>query len=187
MRNKMTIKKAVKRKVVKRKAPAKPKVDWKKATDFIGVRWNVKAVPMTSGIYNKFRGFTSPAADEDPKRPGYVVRYPGSAQYVSWTPKEIFEVSYQRMDKMDFSRALFMLKSGVRIARKGWNGKKMWLTLVPATPDTTIKRGTPYAKAGLKRVIIDAHIDMMTAKGTMQPGWLASQADILAEDWTVVV
>lgn len=46
--------------------------------------------------------------------------------------------------------------------------------------------GTDYQKAGLTAVCIDPHIDMYTAKGTMQPGWLASQADMLADDWMVV-
>jgi len=35
-------------------------------------------------------------------------------------------------------------------------------------------------------VDINPHIDMFTADGSMQPGWLASQADMLATDWCVV-
>lgn len=48
------------------------------------------------------------------------------------------------------------------------------------------REGTPYAKAGIEVVDINPHIDMFTAQGTMQPGWLASQADMLADDWRIV-
>ena len=88
---------------------------------------------------------------------------------------------------MNFSKALKKLKKGHKIARAGWNGKAMWIILqrgskapIPMTP------GTNYANHGLVEVVINSHIDMMTADGSMQPGWLASQSDILAKDWRVV-
>ncbi len=68
---------------------------------------------------------------------------------------------------MDFGKALDILKAGGRVARTGWNGKGMWLVLVHGS---------------MKPVTID----MFTAQGAMQPGWLASQADVLAEDWEEV-
>lgn len=87
---------------------------------------------------------------------------------------------------MDFGGALQALKSGRRVSRKGWNGKGMWLVLVGASDVAELKSGTPYALSGLHSVSINAHIDMMTAQGAMQPGWLASQTDMLAEDWIEV-
>jgi hypothetical protein len=77
------------------------------------------------------------------------------------------------------------LQNGQKVRRSGWNGKGMWLTYVPGTFDAPLKEGTPYAKAldGESFVTIDGHIDMFTAKGSMQPGWLCSQADLLATDW----
>ena len=93
---------------------------------------------------------------------------------------------------MNFGQAIEALKSGGKVARDGWNGKGMFLVYVPGTPDCPLRAGTPYAAAlcdggtGQTHVSINPHIDMMTATGEMQPGWLASQTDMLAEDWTVV-
>lgn len=81
---------------------------------------------------------------------------------------------------MKFGEALEALEAGERVARSGWNGKGMWLVLVPAS---TI----PAFTEGLIGGDINAHIiDMKTATGEMQPGWLASQADMLAKDWEVL-
>lgn len=87
---------------------------------------------------------------------------------------------------MDFGKALAALKRGELVAREGWNGEGMWLVLVPGTPQVKFTEGSIYQKAGLVQADINPHIDMMTAQGTMQPGWLASQTDMLAEDWMVV-
>ena len=90
------------------------------------------------------------------------------------------------MDEIkNFGWALEMLKDGLKVCRSGWNGKGMWLVLVagqvaPVQPDSV------YAKGGKSEVVINPHIDMMTATGEMQPGWLASQTDMLAEDWEIV-
>ena len=63
---------------------------------------------------------------------------------------------------------------------------RMWLVYVPGS-EVEVREGTPYWNAGLRgKIKIDGHIDMYTAQGTMQPGWLASQADMQAEDWVVV-
>ena len=88
---------------------------------------------------------------------------------------------------MGFGGAIFQAKLGEKIAREGWNGKGMFITYVPGSK-VTLQPGSAYAKLFPKRkgVIIDAHFDMFTAQRTMQPGWLASQADILANDWVIV-
>lgn len=69
-----------------------------------------------------------------------------------------------------FEDALTYLKVGQRVSREGWNGKGMWLAL--QTPDSGSKMTLPY-------------IFMSTAQGDLVP-WLASQTDLLAEDWSVV-
>lgn len=79
---------------------------------------------------------------------------------------------------MDFGQAIVELKAGNRISRVGWNGKGMWLALIH--PGNAM-----FAKYG-ERVPMSPCIGMKTVKGDMQPGWLASQADILAEDWVIV-
>jgi hypothetical protein len=86
---------------------------------------------------------------------------------------------------MNFGDALAALKHGRRVAREGWNGKGMFLFLVPGS---TFKVSRPpllgiYAEG--TEINYHAHIDMKTAQDTVVP-WLASQTDVLAEDWTIV-
>jgi hypothetical protein len=93
-----------------------------------------------------------------------------------------------RRDIMDFGEALALLKSGHRVSRQGWNGKGMWLVLVPGTPVAQLREGTPYREAlGQEECEILPHIDMWTTNAdgrrAMLPGWLASQTDMLATDW----
>jgi hypothetical protein len=88
---------------------------------------------------------------------------------------------------MNIGGAVKALKLGDKVQRGGWSGKGIFLILVPASPNIKPVAGTPYSKAGIQNeVTIDAHIDMYTAQGSMQPGWLASQADLLADDWQIV-
>ena len=58
--------------------------------NYIGTKL-IKAEPMTRGAYNKYRGWTIPE-NENPEDEGYLVRY--SDNYVSWSPKEVFESAY---------------------------------------------------------------------------------------------
>lgn len=157
------------------------------------------AKPMTRYEYNTYRGWTVPA-DEDGADEGYLVEYVDGGQanhaahkgYVSWSPAAVFERSYQGVDAMSFGHAIEALKAGQRVARKGWNGKGMWLVLVPGSKDVALRAGTPYERAlgDVPPIEILPHIDMWTvnAEGrrAMLPGWLASQSDMLANDWTVV-
>lgn len=87
---------------------------------------------------------------------------------------------------MNFGEAIKHLKTGKKLARTGWNGKGMFLIYVAGTKDAKLTEDSAYYRAGLKEVDINPHIDMYTANGTMQPGWLASQSDLLAEDWEIV-
>jgi hypothetical protein len=92
----------------------------------------------------------------------------------------------QDKEGMSFSVALIFLKRGYRVARKGWNGKGMWLILVPGNI-ITVSEGRPLAQGFPvgTRVTYLPHIDMKTATGEVVP-WLASQTDVLAEDWEVL-
>ncbi len=123
------------------------------------------------------------------ERDGYTVRYPDG--YESWSPKDVFEEAYQPLDSMSFGHAIVMLKVGRKVARAGWNGKGMFLILVPGTPSIEPREGTPYHSAlGAEAIEILPHIDMWTVNAdgrrAMLPGWLASQTDMLADDWAVV-
>ncbi len=68
---------------------------------------------------------------------------------------------------MCFAEALVSLKKGGRVCRSGWNGKGMWIML--QRPDFHSKMSLPY-------------IFMRTVQEDNVP-WLASQTDLLAEDW----
>lgn len=88
----------------------------------------------------------------------------------------------------DFGTALEALKDGKAVARKGWNGKGMFLTLQKGSVVTGADMRNMPAKSyyGDSEVVICPHIDMKAADGTYVVGWLASQTDMLAEDWDIV-
>ena len=77
-----------------------------------------------------------------------------------------------------FGEAIRRLKAGEKVARKGWNGKGMFLFLVfPKELET---------KANVEIYSAQQSIAMRTADSSIVVGWLASQTDMLAEDWVVV-
>ena len=88
---------------------------------------------------------------------------------------------------MDFGSAVRHMKAhqGARVARTGWNGKGMFLFLVPGS--SFVVNRPPLLGIYPEGTRIDylPHIDMKTANGSVVP-WLASQTDVLAEDWEVV-
>lgn len=148
----------------------------------------IKAKPMNRLEYNEFRGWTLPA-DEDGADEGYLVEYvdggkPNTTQYagyVSWSPKEQFDKAYRETAGLTFGNAVEALKLGGKVCRAGWNGKGMWLKYV---------HEDKYGVQGLQ----DAYsykpdmlpwIGMKTADDKFVP-WLASQTDVLAEDWMIV-
>lgn len=78
----------------------------------------------------------------------------------------------------NFGEAIKYLKRGHRVARKGWNGKSMWIWLcVPEKSYTLEIDGKPYDRL--------PYIYMKTADNKLVP-WLASQTDMLADDWCFV-
>lgn len=89
---------------------------------------------------------------------------------------------------MNFGQAIEALKDGKRVARLGWNGKGMWLALMPemTVPEGMVNARTK-AHAPTGDLHVGAYIVMWTARGVWQPGWLASQADMLADDWMAVL
>ena len=151
-------------------------------TPYIGTKV-INAKPMTRLEYNKFRGWELPA-DENPADEGYLVEYVDGGQantkeftgYVSWSPKEVFERAYRENGKLTFGDALVYLKEGKKVARDGWNGKGLWLEL--QTPDENSKMTLPY-------IFINYPADARYTPNAKVP-WLASQTDMLAEDWMVL-
>ncbi len=83
---------------------------------------------------------------------------------------------------MDFGKAIQLLKAGQRVQRQGWNGKNQYIELA-----------TSISYKNANNEIVNAEHDAIGNKaiafvGTsgVQLGWLASQADMLAEDWKIV-
>ncbi len=89
------------------------------------------------------------------------------------------------MSGEDFSTALLHLKAGKRITREGWNGKGMFLFLVPGSHFTVNRAPLLGIYPAGTPIDYRPHIDMKTAQGDVVP-WVASQSDLLAEDWQVV-
>ena len=91
-----------------------------------------------------------------------------------------------------FGEAIRNLKAGKMVARKGWNGKGMFLYLSKGyniNVDDIVNRKLCEYFAGTSEdgiVHINSHIDMKAADGTVVIGWLASQTDMLANDWMIV-
>jgi hypothetical protein len=163
----------------------------------------LKAEPLNLGDYNKKRGWTIPE-DEDPLKEGYFVEYPDG--YVSWSPKDVFEESYRKTDAMNFGLALEALKAGKLVSRTGWNGKKMFLFIRPADVletgfipkvkslpesvknwiDKHLDDKVNQGEQGITPVKFGAYICMKAADNSIVNGWLASQTDMLVDDWYIL-
>ena len=89
------------------------------------------------------------------------------------------------MSGLDFGSAVRAMKVGRRAAREGWNGKGMFLYLVPGSEFEVNRPPLLGIYPEGTRVRYHAHIDMKTATGEVVP-WLASQTDMLAEDWVLL-
>ena len=118
----------------------------------------------------------------DPTEEGYKVRYTDG--YESWSPKDVFEEAYRPTDCMSFGLAIEAMKKGKKVARRGWNGKGMFLFL-----GTDIELHTEAdlsCVSNLEGDLTLPSIVMKTADDHFCVGWLASQTDMLADDWEVV-
>lgn len=111
---------------------------------------------------------------------GYKVCYPDG--YVSWSPKDVFEEAYRPTDGLSFGLAIEAAKKGKKIARSGWNGKNQYVELA-----------TNISYVSADGSVVNTEHDAIGNKalafvGTsgVQMGWLASQADMLADDWKIV-
>ncbi len=96
------------------------------------------------------------------------------------------EFSSDKILEFGFDAALQLIQRGKRVARKGWNGKNMFIYFVPKgnyAPCT--KAAAKYCTNDDGLVPYGAYIAMKTVDGTVIP-WLASQTDLLARDWYTV-
>ena len=151
----------------------------------------INAQPMTKGDYNAFRGWEHPQ-NEDANEEGFLVEYldggkpnvPTHAGYVSWSPADSFAAAYRKTDGLSFGLAVEALKMGKKVARSGWNGKGMFLfvsdkTEIKVVPKTLTK---PFI---FTSVVYQPHICICDVIKNVTP-WVASQTDVLADDWLLV-
>ena len=143
----------------------------------------INARPMSRGEYNDYRGWKLPE-NEDSEDPGYLVEYLDGGQandarhdgYISWSPVDVFNRAYRPMAGLTFGYALEALKMGHKVSRAGWNGKGLWLQL---------HKPAPTSMMTLPFVYMCYPDDAKTTPGARVP-WLASQTDMLAEDWEIL-
>ena len=93
---------------------------------------------------------------------------------------------------MGFGKAIELVKEGKKVARRGWNGKGMFISMTNgkvldiAKDDIWTKNVKDAAISNGGVVELLPYLVMKTADNKIQIGWLASQSDILAEDWEEV-
>ncbi|MCH7421293.1 DUF2829 domain-containing protein [Shewanella sp. MM_2022_3] len=161
-----------------------------------GCHKEVHAMPLTRGEYNDVRGWTIPE-NENPADEGYLVVYNlGTAdEYVSWSPKHIFNDGYHPLDtfgvsghtplkteNLTFGEALELMKKGYRVAREGWNGAGMFAFYAPESkvipcPYEQVKREFDSSFTPFRACLI-----LKTAQQDLAY-WAPSTSDCLASDW----
>lgn len=152
----------------------------------------IRALPMTRAQYNDLRDWTVPA-DENPDDAGYLVEYldggkanvDGFEGYVSWSPQEVFDRAYHPLGRLTFGDALVLLKAGKRVARAGWNGKGMFVYMVPPA-SYPVQTGAAKAHFGEGAMVpYNAYFAIKNVDETVST-WVPSVNDCLADDWSVI-
>lgn len=151
----------------------------------------VSATAMNRADYNTYRGWQLPA-NENGADEGYLVEYqdggaPNDSRhkgYISWSPKAQFDAAYRPVTALTFGQAIEALKAGHCVARGGWNGKGMFLYLIKGVE---LQQGLKYGYGEyVNEPAFVSSICMKTADNKLVVGWLASQTDMLAEDWEIL-
>jgi hypothetical protein len=93
--------------------------------------------------------------------------------------------TYIETEGMPFGHALEAIRQGKKAARKGWNGKGMYIYVQPGSVINGKTDGRNPVLRAMDDVKINPHIDMKAADGSIVIGWLASQTDMLSDDWYI--
>jgi len=155
---------------------------------YLGVKM-IAAMAMTLTEYNqKFSKIVPNTKGED----GYLVEYEDG--YKSWSPKSVFDYAYRRIDNLTFGLAIEAMRQGKCIARKGWNGKGMFVCKqVPAEIYCNIIPKMSSLPQKAKDILFDRdksihyqnQMIIVKADNTID-SWVASSSDTFAEDWQIV-
>ena len=151
----------------------------------------VKAEPMTMTEAQKVLGRElKPATLEED---GYLVEYKDG--YKSWSPKSMFEEAYREVGSVNFGGAINLLKAGLAVRRKGWNGKGLFIVKqVPSHVTGEIIPNMQSLPQSAKDILMsreNPHIDYTNQMLIINPNgradsWVPSVSDVFAEDWEVV-
>lgn len=146
---------------------------------YIGTKL-IEAEPVLRNMSGKLIPINTPVSLNELVEQGYKVRYPDG--YESFSPKKVFEEAYRPTDGLNFGLAIEAAKKGKKIARRGWNGKNQYVELATCIGyrDPQGNVTNPYHEA-----IGNKALAFVGTSG-VQLGWLASQADMLADDWRIV-
>lgn len=170
--------------------------------NYVGVKF-IKATPMDLKTYNEYRGWTQPDGEEN--APGYLVEYapnpeselnhPNHEGYISWSPKHVFEEAYRATSTgISFGLAIQALKRGRCVARKGWNGKDMFVCKqVPSEIYCNIIPKMSSLPKDAKKILYnrDKSLFYQNQMIIVKPdntidSWVPSSSDIFANDWFVI-
>lgn len=110
----------------------------------------------------------------------YVVVYKDG--YSSWSPEAVFEEAYRETTGMPFGLAIEAAKKGKKIARAGWNGKSQYVELAYCIS----YKNNAAEIVNVNHCNIGSKALAFVGTSGVQMGWLASQADMLADDWYIV-
>lgn len=166
----------------------------------IGVK-EVTYVAMNRGKYCEYRGWELPE-DENGDDEGYLIEYldspnsnhPNHENYISWSPKDVFDKAYRPTDGLTYGLAIEALKKGYCIARVGWDGHGMYVfKQVPAKIDAEIVEKMQSLPDSVKEKFIrrgqgpsyENQMAVVKPDGTVD-SWVASSSDTFAEDWVIV-
>jgi hypothetical protein len=114
---------------------------------------------------------------------GYMYTTSKDDKYPQYMSAADFESMCRPEESMAFGDALEAMKHGERVAREGWNGKDMYIFIACEPDFVTDADISAFDNQDVESGDV---ICMKTAQNTFQLGWLASQADMLAEDWYIV-
>lgn len=151
----------------------------------------VEAYPMTRSEYNELRGWSLPI-DEDGRDEGFLLNSITNAKpntdfldgYVSWVTKEQKETEFRETEYFPFGMAIEALKLGHKVSRKGWNGKGMYLVLFDPLRDNLMTLTATCVESKVEKAL-RPFILMSTVDNQYVP-WMASQSDMLEDDWGIV-
>jgi len=143
--------------------------------------WPCYRIPVIGGRYEYCKlDEVVPTCITGKIEDGYRVQYEDG--YLSWSPKAVFEAAYRETTGLSFGLAIEAAKMGKKIARAGWNGKNQYVELAYCIS----YKNNAAEVVNINHCNIGNKAFAFVGTSGVQMGWLASQADMLADDWCIV-